>query len=89
MKLNVQRLLQELRPYRERKAAIDPKHTAFLAIDLQNYFDPIVQPVLSNILEVIQSCRKKNIPIIFTQHGHKDPAVDGGLLRKWRKPFVR
>ena len=83
MKLDLQEILKELRVYRERKALIDPGHTALLVIDMQNYFHQIIQPVLDNILEVIQSCRKTNIPIIFTQHGHTDPASDGGLLGKW------
>ncbi len=32
---------------------------------------------------MIQSCRQGNIPIIFTQHGHTDPASDGGILGEW------
>ena len=39
--------------------------------------------MFGNILRVIQSCRKTNIPIIFTQHGHTDPSKDGGALEKW------
>jgi len=62
---------------------MDPKHTALLVIDMQNYFHRIVQPILENILKVIQSCRQKNIPIIFTQHGHTDPTSDGGVLGEW------
>jgi len=83
MKLNLEKILKELRAYRERKAVIDPKHAVLFVIDMQNYFHRIIQPVLGNILEVIQSCRQGNIPIIFTQHGHTDPASDGGLLGKW------
>jgi len=83
MKLDLEKILKELRAYRERKARIDPKHAGLLVIDIQNYFHRIIQPVLGNILEVIQSCRQGNIPIIFTQHGHTDPASDGGLLGKW------
>jgi isochorismate hydrolase len=83
MKLDLEKILKELKPYRERKAVIDPKHAVLFVIDMQNYFHRIIQPVLGNILEVIQSCRQGNIPIIFTQHGHTDPASDGGLLGKW------
>jgi len=83
MKLDLEKILKELKPYRERKALVDPKHTALLVIDMQNYFHRIVHPVLGNIQKVIQSCRQKNIPVIFTQHGHKDPAQDGGELREW------
>ncbi len=83
MKLDLEKILKELKPYRERKAVVDPEHVCLLAIDLQNYFKRIAQPVLGNILKVIQSCRKTNVPIIFTQHGHTDPSSDGGALEKW------
>jgi nicotinamidase-related amidase len=83
MKLDLEKILKELKPYRERKAQIDPQHCTLLAIDLQNYFDRIAQPVLKNIVRVIQACRAKNIPVIFTQHGHTDPDSDGGILGQW------
>lgn len=83
MKIDLEKTLKELKPYRERKTAVDPKQACLLVIDLQNYFKRIVQPVFENILKVIQSCRKTNIPIIFTQHGHTDPSSDGGVLVKW------
>jgi len=83
MKLSPDKMLEELKPYRARKAAVDPKQACLLVIDLQNYFKQIVQPVLKNILKVIQFCRKKSIPIVFTQHGHTDPSSDGGSLGKW------
>ena len=83
MKLDLEKILKELKLYRERKAKVDLKHAALLVIDMQNYFHRIIQPVLHNILEVIQSCRQGNVPIIFTQHGHTDPAKDGGVLGEW------
>jgi len=83
MKLDLEKILKELKPYRERKAVVDPERAAILVIDLQNYFKQIAQPILGNILKVIQSCRKTNVPIIFTQHGHTDPPSDGGALEKW------
>jgi isochorismate hydrolase len=83
MKLDLEKILKELRPYRERRARIRPEHSALLVIDLQNYFDQIVQPILRNIQNVIQFCRQKNIPVIFTQHGHADAASDGGVLGEW------
>jgi isochorismate hydrolase len=83
MKLDLEKILKELKPYRERKAQIDPQHCALLAIDMQNYFQRIAQPVLKNILRVMQTCRPQNIPVIFTQHGHTDPDSDGGILGEW------
>ena len=83
MKIDIEKLLKELKPYRKGKAVIDPKHAALLVIDIQNFFNRIVQPILKNLLKVIQSCRQKDIPIIFTQHGHTDPPADGGVLGQW------
>src|SRR4030066_304174 len=41
MKLDLEKILKELGPYRERKAMVDPKHAAFLVIDIQNFFHKI------------------------------------------------
>jgi isochorismate hydrolase len=83
MKLDLEMILRELSPYRERKAKIDQKHAALIVVDMQNFFYRIAQPVLKNILKVIQSCRQGNVLIIFTQHGHTDPVKDGGMLGEW------
>jgi isochorismate hydrolase len=83
MKLDLEKFLKELSPYRKKKAVIDRKHAALFVIDLQNYFLRIVQPVLGNILRVIQVCRQENVPVIFTQHGHTEPVSDGGMLEEW------
>ncbi len=83
MKLELEKFLKELNPYRERKAVIDPKHAALLVIDMQNFFHRIARPVLRNIQRVIQSCRERKVSIIFTQHGHTDPTKDGGELGAW------
>jgi isochorismate hydrolase len=83
MKFELDKILKELKPYRERKAWIDPQQAALLTIDMQNYFNRIARPVLSNILKVTQTCRQRNIPVIFTQHGHTEPDSDGGILGEW------
>ena len=83
MKLDLEKILKELKPYRERKAVVDPKHAALLVIDMQNFFRGIARPILKNVLKVIETCRQKDIPIVFTQHGHDDPQSDGGALAQW------
>lgn len=83
MPRDLEKILNELKPYRARKAVVDSGHAAFLAIDLQNYFKKIAQPVLANILKVIQSCRETKVPVIFTQHGHTDRDTDRGELGQW------
>ncbi len=90
MKLDLKKVLKELEAYKGRKAVIEPTQAALLAIDLQNYFSRIIQPVLGNILKVIQSCRQRGIPILFTQHGHTHPDSDGGeLIGWWGEVIVR
>jgi isochorismate hydrolase len=83
MKLDLEKILNELKPYRKRKAVMKPKHAVLLVIDMQNYFHRIIQPVLKNLSRVVQSCRQKELPIFFTQHGHTDPPSDGGVLGQW------
>lgn len=83
MKLDLEKILKEIKSYRERKAIVDPNHAALLVIDMQNFFLRIAKPILGNILRVIETCRGGNIPIMFTQHGHTDPDLDGGMLREW------
>jgi len=83
MKLNLEKMLKELQPYRNRKAMVDPTHAALLVIDMQSYFRRIVRPILKNLLRVIETCRQKDVPVVFTQHGHTDPGSDGGVLAQW------
>ena len=83
MKRGLEKILKELKPYREKKAEIDSRHAALLVIDIQNFFHRIVQPILGDIQNVIRFCRQKNIPILFTQHGHTDPSSDAGVLGEW------
>jgi len=83
MKPDLEKILRELKPYRERTATVDPEHAALLVIDIQNFFGRIVRPILKNLLKVIETCRQKDVPVVFTQHGHTDPQSDGGVLGQW------
>ncbi|XP_074273903.1 nicotinamidase 2-like [Silene latifolia] len=68
--------------YEIRQRLPDPKTSALLVIDMQNYFAPMAQPILPTITTTIQLCRRAGIPIIFTRHRHK-PGDDGGVLGEW------
>ena len=89
MKIDLEKILKELGPYRERKAMVNPEQAVLLVIDMQNYFHRIIQPVLKNLSRVIQSCRQKEVLIIFTQHGHTHPSSDGGVLGEWWGEVIR
>jgi isochorismate hydrolase len=75
--------LQEIKTYNTRTAWPNPAKSALLVIDLQEYFLPMLSPIIGNILSLIESCRAKGIKVIYTRHGHKDSDKDGGMLLKW------
>ena len=56
--------------------------TALIMLDLQEYFREIIRPILKEIATVIKAAREKDVPVIFTQHGHKRENP-GGMLGKW------
>lgn len=60
----------------------NPKTSALLVIDVQNYFFSMAKPIFQNLLITIRLCRRANIPIIFTRHRHKSPS-DHGMLAEW------
>ncbi len=57
--------------------------SCLLVIDMQNYFLGVASPILDNVKRLISFYREKGLPVVFTQHGHDDPEVDGGMLREW------
>ena len=75
--------LHEIKTYNTRTAWPNPAKSALLVIDLQEYFLPMLSPIIGNILSLIESCRSKGIKIIYTRHGHKDSDKDGGMLLNW------
>lgn len=68
--------------YEIRKRNPDPKTSALLVIDMQNYFSSMAQPILPNVLSTIHLCRRASIPVIFTRHSHKS-SDDYGMLGEW------
>ncbi len=66
-----------------RRKKPDISRSSLLVIDMQNYFLRIARNILPNVIKLIEFFRKAGRPIVFTQHGHKDPDLDGGLLLEW------
>ncbi|XP_058097885.1 nicotinamidase 2-like [Magnolia sinica] len=60
----------------------DPKNSALLVIDMQNYFSSIAAPILPALKNTIHLCRTTEIPVLFTRHAHRSPA-DYGMLAEW------
>lgn len=71
-----------IRQFNTHDWAPEEGRTAVLLIDLQEYFRGIIEPILDNIVRLISGTREKNIPLIFTQHGHS-PRSDHGMLGQW------
>lgn len=75
--------LEQIQGYNVRQAWPSAEKTAILVIDVQEYFRTMVEPIMENILALIETGRKKGVKILFTRHGHSDPSSDGGMLGKW------
>ncbi|MFH1050978.1 MAG: isochorismatase family protein [bacterium] len=67
------------------------KDIALIVTDMQNYFldenshafVPSAQAIIPGIKSLINSCRNKNIPVIFTKHTNNE-ANAGAMSRWWR-----
>ncbi|KAK1297525.1 hypothetical protein QJS10_CPB15g00041 [Acorus calamus] len=68
--------------YELRKRNPNPKSSALLVIDMQNYFSPMASPIVPAVNSTISLCRSAGIPVIFTRHRHKSPA-DYAMLGEW------
>ena len=70
-----------------RKATPDLSHTCLLVIDMQEHFRELASPILPHLKEIISLCRSCSLPIIYTQHMHKEK-VDG-MLSQWWGSLIR
>ncbi|MBI4705200.1 MAG: isochorismatase family protein [Deltaproteobacteria bacterium] len=61
----------------------DPRRAVLLVIDMQEYFREIAAPILPALARAIARARERSVPVVYTQHGHDDPARDGGMLYEW------
>lgn len=75
--------LQDVELYNTRFALPDPRRCALLVIDMQEHFAALTEFIMDHVSSLIDACRFAEIPVIYTRHGHRDPAQDGGLLAEW------
>jgi len=61
-------------------ASLKTRKLALLVIDMQEYFRDMGEKLIPQLKSIIEECRLKNVPVIFTQHGHKDVELDSGVL---------
>ena len=62
---------------------------ALLVVDMQRYFEAIAQDILGTVRSAIEGSRRAGIPVLYTQHGHRNPAEDGGMLGTWWGDLIR
>ena len=75
--------LDQIATYNTRMAHPEIKNCALLIIDMQEFFRSFTSDIIDNVIMLIESFRAKNVPIIFTRHGHKNLKEDGGMLALW------
>jgi isochorismate hydrolase len=54
-----------------------------LVVDMQNYFKRIIDPIVDRVVSLILAFHQQKLPVVFTQHGHQNPKLDGGMLAEW------
>ena len=84
-KIKTKNKMGSYKKYEIRKRNPNPKTSALLVIDMQNYFSSMAHPILPTLLQTIRLCRRASIPVIFTRHSHKSTGPDGdhGMLAEW------
>ena len=81
-------LLKTISKYNFRRRKPDLKASALLVVDMQKFFYHIAKPVIRNIRLLVRNFRDLGIPVIYTRHGHENPARDAGMLNEWWKEHV-
>jgi nicotinamidase-related amidase len=60
--------------------------TALLLIDMQRHFEPCARSLVPRLNALAAAARAAGMPVVWTQHGHPDPAKDvetSNLVRWW------
>ncbi|KAF0533029.1 Isochorismatase hydrolase [Gigaspora margarita] len=67
----------------------NPKTTALLVIDMQVYFHNSSNKIIKNVQSLVKRCHEKDIPVFWTQHGHRNIEFDGGALARWWETGIK
>jgi nicotinamidase-related amidase len=73
-----------------------PDKAALLVIDMQKVFAspegstflPMSVPVCERLAELVEACRQRRVPVIFTRHVHVHPQLDGGAMARWWSSLI-
>ena len=66
-----------------------PGNVLSLLLTCRNISGIIASSIIGNTLPIIESCRSKDMRIIFTRHGHENDSKDLGMLGKWWGDFIQ
>ncbi|RIA90960.1 Isochorismatase-like protein [Glomus cerebriforme] len=61
----------------------DSKNVALLVIDMQETPRREVIDIIPKVQSIVKTCHEKNIPVFWTQHGHRNLEFDGGAVGRW------
>lgn len=73
----------ELRRLARPAPAWQPARSALLVIDVQVYFAALCSGILPAIRQAVELAHGAGARVLFTQHGHRPAAGDGGMLGEW------
>jgi nicotinamidase-related amidase len=73
-----------------------PARAALLVVDMQKVFAapegstflPMSVPVGERLAALVQECRQRGVPVIFTRHVHTNPQMDGGSMARWWSSLI-
>eukprot|EP00884_Botryococcus_braunii_P013372 jgi/Botrbrau1/22035/Bobra.0024s0048.1 len=62
-----------------------PKRYALLVIDMQEHFRAAAKGILEELNGIIRFLKTRGIPVVYSQHGHKDleSEIETSPLVKW------
>ena len=92
----IEQVMMQLRPYlsshRSASERFDPSHSALLVIDMQRYFLdksshaylPDSAEIVDNVADLIETYKKRSLPLFFTKHSHPRNEKPGAMARWWK-----
>jgi nicotinamidase-related amidase len=83
-------------PYDRPELSFRPERAALLIMDMQNVFVhpsgtsflPMSVGIVDYLAHLVECCRQRGVPVIFTRHAHQDPELDGGGMKRWWNSLI-
>jgi len=85
------RWLEQIRPYNQHEMRLNPEASVLLVVDMQRFFLDAASPtftcgglaILPTVKRLIDSFRRADRPVIYTQHVHHPGGLDSGIMGWW------